>query len=229
MLRLLLSLSLVLSVLCNTLPVSAKEITAESWLISDNGNITSSKNSKEVRSIASITKLVTVMVFLDMNPYPSEKHKELIRRSLISSDNKASKTLCDDFIGGHSDCIFMMNLKASQLGLKNTRFIEPTGLSIFNVSTAEELIKIVEEASKYPLIVESSNTKSLKIKKHVYTNTNPHVNMYNVMVSKTGYIRMSGGCIVMMIKTHDGLKTAILLGSKNTHTRIREMDRLLKS
>ena len=229
MLRLLLSLSLVLSVLCNTLPVSAKEITAESWLISDNGNITSSKNSKEVRSIASITKLVTVMVFLDMNPYPSEKHKELIRRSLISSDNKASKTLCDDFIGGHSDCIFMMNLKASQLGLKNTRFIEPTGLSIFNVSTAEELVKIVEEASKYPLIVESSNTKSLKIKKHVYTNTNPHVNMYNVIVSKTGYIRMSGGCIVMMIKTHDGLKTAILLGSKNTHTRIREMDRLLKS
>ena len=229
MLRLLLSLSLVLSVLCNTLPVSAKEITAESWLISDNGNITSSKNSKEVRSIASITKLVTVMVFLDMNPYPSQKHKELIRRSLISSDNKASKTLCDDFIGGHSDCIFMMNLKASQLGLKNTRFIEPTGLSIFNVSTAEELVKIVEEASKYPLIVESSNTKSLKIKKRVYTNTNPHVNMYNVMVSKTGYIRMSGGCIVMMIKTHDGLKTAILLGSKNTHTRIREMDRLLKS
>ena len=229
MLRLLLSLSLVLSVLCNTLPVSAKEITAESWLISNNGNITSSKNSKEVRSIASITKLVTVMVFLDMNPYPSEKHKELIRRSLISSDNKASKTLCDDFIGGHSDCIFMMNLKASQLGLKNTRFIEPTGLSIFNVSTAEELVKIVEEASKYPLIVESSNTKSLKIKKHVYTNTNPHVNMYNVIVSKTGYIRMSGGCIVMMIKTHDGLKTAILLGSKNTHTRIREMDRLLKS
>ena len=229
MLRLLLSLSLVLFVLCNTLPVSAKEITAESWLISNNGNITSSKNSKEVRSIASITKLVTVMVFLDMNPYPSEKHKELIRRSLISSDNKASKTLCDDFIGGHSDCIFMMNLKASQLGLKNTRFIEPTGLSIFNVSTAEELVKIVEEASKYPLIVESSNTKSLKIKKHVYTNTNPHVNMYNVIVSKTGYIRMSGGCIVMMIKTHDGLKTAILLGSKNTHTRIREMDRLLKS
>lgn len=229
MLRLLLSLSLVLSVLCNTLPVSAKEITAESWLISDNGNITSSKNSKEVRSIASITKLVTVMVFLDMNPYPSERHKELIRRSLISSDNKASKTLCDDFIGGHSDCIFMMNLKASQLGLKNTRFIEPTGLSVFNVSTAEELVKIVEEASKYSLIVESSNTKSLKIKKHVYNNTNPHVNMYNVMVSKTGYIRMSGGCIVMMIKTHDGLKTAILLGSKNTRTRIQEMDRLLKS
>ena len=229
MLRLLLSLSLVLSVLCNPLYVSAKEITAESWLISDNGNIISSKNSNQVRSIASITKLVTVMVFLDMNPYPSEKHKELIRKSLISSDNTAAKALCDDYTGGHSDCIFMMNLKASQLGLKNTRFLEPTGLSMFNVSTAEELVKIVEEASKYPLIVESSNTKSLKIKKHVYTNTNPHVNMYNVMVSKTGYIRMSGGCIVMMIKTHDGLKTAILLGSKNTHTRIEEIDRLLKS
>ena len=229
MLRLLLSLSLVLSVLCNSLSVSAKEITAESWLISDNGNITSSKNSNQVRSIASITKLVTVMTFLDMNPYPSQRHIELIKRTLISSDNKAAKTLCDDFTGGHSDCIFMMNLKASQLGLKNTRFVESTGLSVFNVSTAEELVKIVEEASKYPLIVESSNTKSVKIKKHVYNNTNPHINMYNVMVSKTGYIGVSGGCIVMMIKTHDGLKTAILLGSKNTHTRIEEIDRLLKS
>ena len=229
MLRLLLSLSLVLSVLCNSLSVSAKEITAESWLISDNGNITSSKNSNQVRSIASITKLVTVMTFLDMNPYPSQRHIELIKRTLISSDNKAAKTLCDDFTGGHSDCIFMMNLKASQLGLKNTRFVESTGLSVFNVSTAEELVKIVEEASKYPLIVESSNTKSLKIKKQIYSNTNPHVNMYDVMVSKTGYIKASGGCIVMMIKTHDGLKTAILLGSKNTHTRIEEMDRLLKS
>ena len=229
MLRLLLSLSLVLSVLCNSLSVSAKEITAESWLISDNGNTTSSKNSNQVRSIASITKLVTVMTFLDMNPYPSQRHIELIKRTLISSDNKAAKTLCDDFIGGHSDCIFMMNQKASQLGLKNTRFVEPTGLSVFNVSTAKELVKIVEEASKYPLIVESSNTKSVKIKKHVYNNTNPHINMYNVMVSKTGYIGVSGGCIVMMIKTHDGLKTAILLGSKNTHTRIEEIDRLLKS
>lgn len=229
MLRLLLSLSLVLSVLCNSLSVSAKEITAESWLISDNGNTTSSKNSNQVRSIASITKLVTVMTFLDMNPYPSQRHIELIKRTLISSDNKAAKTLCDDFTGGHSDCIFMMNLKASQLGLKNTRFVEPTGLSVFNVSTAKELVKIVEEASKYPLIVESSNTKSVKIKKHVYNNTNPHINMYNVMVSKTGYIGVSGGCIVMMIKTHDGLKTAILLGSKNTHTRIEEIDRLLKS
>jgi len=229
LLRLLLSLSLVLSVLCNSLSVSAKEITAESWLISDNGNVTSSKNSNQVRSIASITKLVTVMTFLDMNPYPSQRHIELIKRTLISSDNKAAKTLCDDFTGGHSDCIFMMNLKASQLGLKNTRFVESTGLSVFNVSTAEELVKIVEEASKYPLIVESSNTKSLKIKKQIYSNTNPHVNMYDVMVSKTGYIKASGGCIVMMIKTHDGLKTAILLGSKNTHTRIEEIDRLLKS
>ena len=169
------------------------------------------------------------MVFLDMNPYPSEYYKDLIKRTLISSDNTAAKTLCNDFTGGHSDCIFMMNQKASQLGLTNTRFIEPTGLSVFNVSTAEELVKIVEEASKYPLIVESSNTKSFKIKKHVYNNTNPHVNMYDVIVSKTGYIRMSGGCIVMMIKTADGLKTAILLGSKNTRTRIEEIDRLLKS
>lgn len=229
MVRLLFFISLVLSIFCNPLSVSAKEITAESWLISDNGNVTSRKNSNQVRSIASITKLVTVMVFLDMNPHPSEKHKELIRRSLISSDNKAAKSLCDDFTGGHSDCIFMMNLKASQLGLKNTKFLDSTGLSVFNVSTAEELVKIVEEASKYPLIVESSNTKSVKINKHIYNNTNPHVNMYDVMVSKTGYIRMSGGCIVMMIKTAEGLKTAILLGSKNTHTRIEEIDRLLKS
>jgi D-alanyl-D-alanine endopeptidase (penicillin-binding protein 7) len=193
------------------------EITAKSWLVSSQGQILGGKNTKEVRSIASITKLMTVMVFLDANKsFTSKTHQELIQRAIISSDNRASRRLCDDYPGGKDDCIFMMNLKAKELGLVNTKFLEPTGLSIFNVSTAEELVKLVEEASKYPEIVKASQTRN--------GNTNPLVAKNRLTVSKTGFINAAGGCIVLM----QDQKVIVILGSKNTRTRIPEADALLK-
>ena len=128
----------------------------------------------------------------------------------------AAKRLCEAYPGGKDDCIFMMNLKAKELGLVHTKFFEPTGLSVFNVSNAEELIKIVEAASKYPEIVKASKTKN--------RNTNPTIGKYNYLVSKTGYIRMSGGCIVAMIDQ----KIVVILGSKDVYTRIPELERLLR-
>lgn len=193
------------------------KITAKSWLVSSQGQILSGENTKEVRSIASITKLMTVMVFLDANKsLISKTHQDLIQRSLIYSDNRASRKLCDDYPGGKDDCIFMMNLKARELGLSNTKFLEPTGLSVFNVSTAEELVKLVEEASKYPEIVKASHTKN--------RNTNPLIGKHDFKVSKTGFINVAGGCIVAM-QEH---KIVVILGSKNTRTRIPELETLLK-
>jgi D-alanyl-D-alanine carboxypeptidase len=192
------------------------EITAKSWIVSSEGQIIQGKNTTEIRSIASITKLVTVMVFLDAMKFTSKTDQELIQRAIVSSDNRASDKLCDRYPGGRTDCVFMMNLKARELGLVNTKFIEPTGLSVFNVSNAEELVKIVEEASKYPEIVKASHTSK--------RNTNPLIGKYDLSVSKTGFIRASGGCIVMMA----GNKIVILLGSKNTRTRIPEAEKLLR-
>jgi D-alanyl-D-alanine endopeptidase (penicillin-binding protein 7) len=122
-----------------------------------------------------------------------------------------------------------LNAKADRLGLLNTRLTEPTGLSVFNVSTAEELVKMIMAASTYPEIVIASKTSAVKIKIKkkwlVFRNTNPIIGQrHDFIVSKTGYIRASGGCIVMMLNTDVGQRIVVVLGSKNTHTRIPEAE-----
>lgn len=205
-------LLLLFPLICNATPITAK-----SWVVSDNGMIVGGVNTKEVRPIASITKLMTVMVFLDAHVSTTSKnHQELIQRALVSSDNRAARSLCAAYPGGKDDCIFMMNLKAKELGLTNTKFLEPTGLSVFNVSTTEDLVKLVQAASKYPEIVKASNVKN--------GNTNPLVAKRKLTISKTGFINAAGGCIVLM----QDQRVVVILGSKNTHTRIPEADALLK-
>jgi D-alanyl-D-alanine carboxypeptidase len=211
------------------------DLTAKSWLVADgSGKILQSENTQEVRSIASISKLMTVMVVLDavqdldqyIKPYT---RKELIQLALVKSDNDAAKILCDNYPGGKRSCITAMNRKAQELGMPNTRFIEPTGLSVFNVSTADELIKLVLEAKEYPEIVSASKTSEVKIKLRnkwfVFRNTNPIIGKkHNFIISKTGYINSSGGCIVMMLDTDIGRRIVVVLGSKSTHTRIPEAE-----
>jgi D-alanyl-D-alanine endopeptidase (penicillin-binding protein 7) len=137
--------------------------------------------------------------------------------------------LCNHYPGGKTNCIRALNAKASSLGLINTRLTEPTGLSVFNVSTAEELVKMVMAASTYPEIVHASKTSQVKIqikkKWFVFNNTNPIIGKrHEFIVSKTGYIRASGGCIVMMLDTDVGRRIVVVLGSKNTKTRIPEAE-----
>ena len=210
-------------------------ITATSWLVADeHGRILQSENIEQQRSIASITKLMTVMVVLDAHQDLSEVIKpytrsELIQLAMIKSDNHAAQLLCDHYPGGKDDCIRAMNSKAQQLGLTRTKYIEPTGLSVMNVSTAEELVKIVMAAQHYPAIVDASKTSQVKIKLKkkwfVFNNTNPIIGKrHDFIVSKTGYIRASGGCIVMMLDTDIGRRIVVVLGSKNTHTRIPEAE-----
>ena len=210
-------------------------LTAQSWLVADStGKILDGANTTEVRAIASISKLATVMAVLDakqdldeyIKPYT---RRELIQLALVKSDNNAAKSLCDNYPGGHLACIYAMNSKMSSLGLTNTKFIEPTGLSVFNVSTATELVKLVQTASTYPAIVSASKTSQVKIKIKkkwlVFNNTNPIIGKrHDFIVSKTGYIKASGGCIVMMLDTDIGRRIVIVLGSKNTHTRIPEAE-----
>jgi D-alanyl-D-alanine endopeptidase (penicillin-binding protein 7) len=211
-------------------------ITATSWLVADgNGNIIESVNAEQPRSIASITKLMTAMVILDADQDPDESIKgytrrDLIQLMLVKSDNRAAELLCEKYPTGRSSCIGAMNWKAFGLGLNNTHYTDASGLSIMNVSTAQELVQIVIAASKYPEIVEASNTAHGKIKQKkkyfVFNNTNPLVATNDFIVTKTGYIRASGGCIVMMLDTKIGRRVVVLLNSKNTHTRIPEANRL---
>jgi D-alanyl-D-alanine endopeptidase (penicillin-binding protein 7) len=177
---------------------------------------------------------MTVMVVLDAKQDLNEvlmprrlTRRELIGLTIVHSDNNAAKLLCDNYPGGPHDCVQAMNLKASELGMHESKFIEPTGLSVFNVSTAQDLVKLVLAASKYSIINEDSNKNVIRIpankkKSTQFHNTNSLVGQYDFKVSKTGWINKSGGCIVMMIDTNNSQKIVVLLGSKNTHTRIPE-------
>lgn len=226
----LIALLLVLPSLC-----FAKQITATSWIVADaHGRVIQGENTKEQRSIASITKLMTVMVVLDAKQDLTEQiqsytRKDLIQLALVKSDNNAAKLLCQYYPDGNDACIRAMNTKARLMGLNETRFVESTGLSVFNVSTSEELIKLVTTASSYPEVVESSKMAQVKIKLKkkwlIFNNTNPIIGKrHDFIVSKTGYIRASGGCIVMMLDTDIGRRIVVVLGSKNTHTRIPEAE-----
>ena len=226
---------IVLGLMIASANVYADKITATSWLVADqSGHIIQSENINQQRSIASITKLMTVMVILDssadldeyLKPYT---RKELIQLAMVRSDNRASEQLCEHYPRGRDACIRAMNQKAKELGMSRTRFVDPTGLGIMNVSTAEDLIKLVQAAKDYPEIVSASSMSQVKIKLKkkwlVFKNTNPIIGQrHDFIVSKTGWIRAAGGCIVMMVDTDVGRRIVVVLGSKNTHTRIPEAE-----
>ena len=227
----------------------ARSVTAKSWLVSDTeGAVISSDNIDEVRSIASITKLLTVMVVLDARQSMQEQiplskklrdrlprkvqslsRETLIELAMVNSDNRAALTLCEQYPNGLEACVGAMNAKLRSLGMLRSVVYEPTGLDARNVSTARELVQLVRVGSYYPEIVKASKkTKvEIKVKKKwlVFPQTNSLVGKtQRVLVSKTGWINASGGCLVMLISTDLGTRIVVVLGSKSTRTRIPEAE-----
>ena len=222
---------------------SWKQVSAESWLVADSdGKIIQGEKIDDVRSIASITKLMTTMVVVDaaqdMDEVLAVKHStglrkftraELIQLAMVRSDNVAADALCRYYPTGYDACIDAMNAKAQALGLEKTRFVDATGLDSRNVSTARELIRVVAISSGYAPINLASKTPQFKIQLRkqwlIFNNTNPIIGKrHEFIVSKTGYIRVAGGCVVMMLDTDKGVRTVVVLGSKNTRTRIPEAE-----
>jgi serine-type D-Ala-D-Ala endopeptidase (penicillin-binding protein 7) len=212
---------------------STPTITAASYLVADNdARILVEQNINEVRPIGSITKLMTVMVVLDAHQDMNEKlggmtRQERIMMALVHSDNKSAAILCASYPGGRDACIRAMNHKAHDLKMPDTKFVEATGLSVFDVSTARDLMNLVLISTTYPIIVEAGHTSQVKIhvrrKWLIFKNTNPMIGYdQRIVVSKTGFIRAAGGCLVMALDTEVGRRIVILLGSRDTRTRIPE-------
>jgi len=200
-------------------------LTAHSWLVADgDGKIIQNEKEQEQRSIASITKIMTAMVIIDAGQNPKQMignftREQHIQLALVTSSNESAIALCNNYPGGKPKCIKDMNAKAIALNMPNTKFVEASGLSPMNISTALDLLKLVFEASHYPDIIRASQTPVLNIqignKVLSYRNTNPAIGQrYNFIVSKTGSTNAAGSCIVVMIDTDIGRRIVILLGAK---------------
>ena len=246
--RYLIALVLGLTLTVSALAFDWGRVSAESWLVADSdGNIIQGESIDQVRSIASITKLMTAMVVVDaaqdMDESLAVNHRtglrrftrsELIQLALVHSDNAAADALCRYYPAGYDVCIEAMNAKVQALGLTHTKYYDATGLDARNVSTARELIRLVAVSSGYAPVNLAAKTPQVKIQLRkrwlIFKNTNPIIGQrHEFIVSKTGYIKAAGGCIAMMLNTDKGIRTVIVLGSRNTHTRIPEAEFISQS
>jgi serine-type D-Ala-D-Ala endopeptidase (penicillin-binding protein 7) len=160
--------------------------------------------------------------------------QEMLRLALMSSENRASSSLARHYPGGTSAFVSAMNAKAQLLGLEHTRFSDPTGLSPQNVSTAGDLARLVAAAAQYPLIREYSTTQSHFVSIEPtgqvvgFNNTNALVKsaQWDIQLSKTGYIREAGRCLVMVTNIASKPFVIVLLDSFGRYSRIGDAARV---
>ena len=145
--------------------------------------------------------------------------------AVMSSENRAANTLGRHYPGGLSAFVRDMNKKAKSLGMYNTRFVEPTGLSNQNVSTAQDLAKMVAAATKYPKIRQFTTTAEAtldlngQLKEYRNSNSLVRGGDWDIGVSKTGYISEAGRCLVMQAALANEPFIIVLLDSNTTAMR----------
>lgn len=223
------------------------------------GAILYEKKSHERLPIASITKLMTAMVLLDSRLPLDEQidivpedvdtlrnsrsrlpvgtvltAEEMLRLALMSSENRAASALSRYYPGGKPAFVRAMNRKAKQLGLRNTHFLDPTGLNTANISSARDLAKMVVAAADYPLIREMTTTQTYEQQVGnrfiTFNNTNALVKNedWKIDVSKTGYINESGKCLVMQTWLNNRPTVIVLLDSWGHYTPVGDSNRIKK-
>ena len=236
---------------------------SESVLIIDNqGETVFAKQADTPRPIASITKLMTAMVILDAKLPMDEKikitradrdqlrltgsrldygaalnRKDMLKVALIASDNRAAAALARTYPGGKAQLVKAMNKKAASLGMKNSRFTDPTGLDAGNVATAYDLSLLIRHALKqYPLIRSATTTEKIEVHPFrkrgslTFGNTNRLLksDSWEIMLSKTGYINEAGRCLVMAAEIADRPLVIVLLNSFGKLTPFGDSNRLRK-
>ena len=224
------------------------------------GEIVIDKNSEAVTPIASITKLMTAMVIIDSGldldtrivlergDIDSKKGSrsrletgavltrgELMLLALMASENRAAAALGRTYPGGVSAFVAAMNAKAAELGMNDTHYDDPTGLSPYNVSSARDLAKLVRTAHEdYPLIREYSTRERATVKVRnrqiAFRNTNGLVrnSHWDIGLSKTGYISEAGRCLVMQVRLASKDLIVVLLDSWGKQSRIGDAQRIRK-
>ena len=217
-----------------------------------------SKQAADVAPIASITKLMTAMVVLDARLPPDQwiaiatpdvdqpkrtrsrlmagarlTRVDLLRIALMASDNRAASALARTYPGGAEACIAAMNAKAKELGMLHTRFTDASGLSNENQSTAVDLARLVQAASRYPEIREATTAWSFAAtlgdgRVLEFHNSNGLVSnkTWTIGLSKTGYINAAGRCLVMQAEIAARPVIIVLLDSWGKYTRLGDANRI---
>ncbi|KVA04791.1 D-alanyl-D-alanine endopeptidase [Burkholderia latens] len=210
----------------------------------DSGTPLLARNARTVRPIASISKLMTAVVARDADrplngvlrvtahdrdtikftgsrlPIGAElSRRQMFHIALMSSENRAAAALSRDYPGGRTAFVKAMNRKARQLGMRHTHFREATGLSPHNVSTAEDLARLVGAAAQDPLIryfsTDTSTTVQAGDDELLYVNSDPLVRYGRlpIRLQKTGFINESGHGVVMRMRVKGRRETIVLLGA----------------
>jgi len=234
---------------------------ASALVLDARGNIIYGKDIDSVRPIASITKLMMAMVIIDSDVDLEQKititkedrdlvrltgsrleygatlsRRELIHLALMSSENRAATALGRSYPGGMDQFVNHMNRKADTLGMTDSHFADPAGLSAKNVSTAKDLALMVNAAGKYALITEATTTLRKQVHPYSkrgplnYGNTNRLLKNANwdIELSKTGYINEAGRCLVMQANIEGEEISIVLLNSFGKLTPFGDSNRLRK-
>jgi D-alanyl-D-alanine endopeptidase (penicillin-binding protein 7) len=223
----------------------------------DTQEVLFSKNDHAVLPIASLTKLMTGVIIsaanLPMNEVltvtqddvDTEKNSssrlrvgasltrgELLHLALMSSENRAAHALGRTYPGGLQTFVGLMNAKAKLLGMKDTRYVEPTGLSSLNQSSAQDLATLVNAAHADPVMRELTTSSGYQVavgrQTLQYNNTNRLVRSPNwdIGLQKTGYISEAGQCLVMQTKIAGRKLIMVFLDSAGKFSRIADAERV---
>ena len=205
------------------------------------------RNGDRVRSIASITKIMTAMVTLDYDkdlsrrltltkrvgsflPRQQYTREQLLEAMLVKSDNGAAETLAEDYPGGRTAFIKEMNRHAEIWDLKHTRFEDASGLGAGNISTVHDVAAMMTVAANYWFIRETSIKKQVafdtryrkKIRTILLDHTSGNIlfSFDNIVVSKTGLTSAAGWCVGLVTEQNGQQYVIVVLGSRNKAERL---------
>ena len=226
----------------------------------DTNEVLFSKNPSAVLPIASITKLMTALVVTEaglsldepLTVSPDDvastagsssrllvgtqlSRGEMLHLSLMASENRAAHVLGRTYPGGVDRFVQSMNRKAVELGMVDTRYVEPTGLSSDNRSSAQDLARLVKAALGHPIIRQLSTSLEAVVpvgpvggKQVQFRNTNGLVRNpdWEIGLQKTGYISAAGRCVVMQAQLAGRKLIMVLLDSAGRYSRMGDAERI---
>ena len=232
---------------------------SKAFLIVDeeSGETLAAKNADTVVPVASLTKLMTALVVIEARQNPDEliqitsddidrekrtpsrlrvgaklDRADLLLLTLMASENRAALTLGRNYPGGRDAFVAQMNSKALLLGMQDTRFVDPAGLSSRNVSSPRDLHLLMAAANKYPVIREYTTRPDHKVKVGKKTigfiNSNRLVRRagWTIDLQKTGFTNEAGRCLVMRVKLGERRLAMIFLNSFGKLTRYGDASRV---